>query len=140
MQTVKGPVMAADVVGKSRFYFRLGSTLDGIESVDVQLIWPGDPLLSIKTPKFDRGTTMIEYISRLQLSINKKMRRTIHGSLQRELFLTQMVSHFKNFVLEYDDVQHTYLSLYILMSAPSENEQRASEDILGAAVVNSIFG
>jgi hypothetical protein len=81
---------------------------------------------------------MIEYISRLQLSINKKIRRTINGSLQRELFLTQMVAQFQNFVLEYDDVQHTYLSLYILMSAPSENEQRASEDILGAAVVNSI--
>jgi hypothetical protein len=125
-------------IGKVLFEFQVSQTLDFISNVIPTIHWPFDPPFEFKTPKFDREATMIEYMSRMQMSINKKLRRSIHNNLQRELFVTQMISQFKNFVLEYDEIDHLYLSLYIFMSAPSEDQTRNTEDILGAAVVNGI--
>jgi hypothetical protein len=126
-------------IGKVRFKFKISVSFDSVESVSPTIIWPSsEPPFAFKTPKFEKNSSMIEYISGLQLIINKKLRKNIRSNLQREQFITQMISHFNDFVLEYDETEFLYLSFYIFMSAPSEDPTRGTEDILGATVINGI--
>lgn len=125
--------------GRIQFVVQFQPFENGVESITPKLIWPKKSLLqqTFKTPAMSNDLSMREYIDRLQTKINQEMSKTLKSNAARERFIETMVSKFKPYVLDYDDLRFTYLSIYIIISTPATDTK--SEDVLGAAVVNGTF-
>lgn len=101
-----------------------------LASVDkITISWPelnSEPI--IKAPDWSPEVSAREYALNFQLLVNQKQKKLMNARIMRQHFVLELEKLFKNFLLERDDDEFLFVSLYIMIAT--------DDNILGAAVCN----
>ncbi len=102
---------------------------DALEGVQKDILWPKLPIVS-KLPEFSIESMPLDYQTKLQQMINVKNKGYLNNRMMKQQFISLMATAFQPYLLDFDDEDHEYISLYIHLSTGNE--------VLGAAVVNGL--
>ncbi|OAJ36130.1 hypothetical protein BDEG_20336 [Batrachochytrium dendrobatidis JEL423] len=92
------------------------------------------PDTTIKLPSCDKDTLIVDYLAQIQDLLQKTQSIRLNNHAARERLVQCLVTEFAEYVLEYDDVDFSYVGLYI--NAYATNETKQTCEVVAGAVVN----
>nr|KAJ3421046.1 hypothetical protein HK105_004634 [Polyrhizophydium stewartii] len=107
-----------------------------IEATSRELLTPPRllPDSTIRLPALGLDTLILDYVEQVQDVLARSRNARFNSLASREMLVKCFLTEFQQFIVEYDSVDFTYLSLFISIVSPVPN--KSTPNVTAAALVN----